>query len=228
MKLFYLIFLAFVLSAAGTGVTWGAQWTLSTQAANTQSAITVADGRNVWSVEGGSSLTNTGEIIHYNGSEWSVQTTTFATETGRFRGAYAYDERHVWVVGNTDNGDNDGLVYFYDGGDWCSADADRHRLLVLSVRCLLSGTAKSGWVSAYAGEIYHSSDGGATWSLDTDIATNIWNTVHGTDASHVWAAGGWSGTGRIVFYDGGDWTIQTEVSLGSGNYFRGRLCRRQR
>ena len=116
MKLFYLIFLAFVLSAAGTGVTWGAQWTLSTQAANTQSAITVADGRNVWSVEGGSSLTNTGEIIHYNGSEWSVQTTTFATETGRFRGAYAYDERHVWVVGNTDNGDNDGLVYFYDGG----------------------------------------------------------------------------------------------------------------
>ena len=44
--------------------------------------------------------------------------------------------------------------------------------------------------------------------------------MHGTDASHIWAAGGWSGTGRIVFYDGGDWTIQTEVSLGSGNYFR--------
>ncbi len=197
----------------------GGEWTLSTDFGETISAVAVADSSNVWCTEGSYESINQGRIIHFDGSGWTVQTSTFTNETGYFYGAYAYDRRHVWAVGYKDGTHTLGRIYSYDGNTWSLSTE-----ISTGTECWLydvfAPDREEIWVSANLGEIYHSSNSGSSWYLDTDLGTTIWNSVHGTDADHIWAAGGWTGTNRIIFNDGTDWTVQTEFNLGSGKYLR--------
>ncbi len=194
---------------------YGQDWTFSSSIGGNGgiTGIAAADSTDVWTVRGSQ---GNGEILHYNGTDWQIQTATFATQSGEHRGAYAFDSNHVWVVGNSQF-PNIGRIYYYDGTVW-----------TLQTRTI----GGSNFIyDAYAedinnvratgnqGDIFRTTDGGISWTIDTDTGGEIWTGIHGINGDNIWVVGAQSPS-QILFYNGSEWAVQTEIELGSSKYLR--------
>jgi hypothetical protein len=190
-----------------------ANWTVSTDVGNpTLGGVAVADGSNVWAVAAGAS--GEGKVYHFDGA-WEFQTALFSSQSGELRGAFADDASHVWAVGNTSAPSN-GMVFFYDGSQWSLQTRTDGALAIFDA---YAADHAAVWVGGSGGNIFSSSDGGATWLQETFPTAN-WLGIHGVDSGNVWAVGGYSGNNRIMFYDGSDWSVQTEITLAGSSYLR--------
>jgi hypothetical protein len=221
MKLF-LALLVFPLLACGFVRTGSArEWVQSTDLGSFDiGGVAVADSNNIWAVAGRTG--NEGLICHYTGAEWEFQTSlySFSAQTGQIHGCFAYDSSHVWAVGNAVTPFY-GRVYFYDGAQWYLQTKVGESGFLYDV---YAADPSHVWSSGNGGNIYSSSDGGATWMRQT-FPMAMWFGIHGTDADNVWAVGGWMQAtdiyNRIIYYNGSDWTVQTWLAtMPNGDYLR--------
>jgi len=193
-------------------------WTLSTEIPGEYlCSVAAGDQNNVWLPSGADDLPNGGNIFHYDGASWSIQTTAFSVETGAFRGCDAYDSTNIWAVGNSIQSTH-GRIYYNGGGDW---QLQTHLATGSTYLYDAYGASSThAWATGNSGNIYRTTDGGTNWSLHSKIGSSIWMGVHGIDATNVWAVGGHDPS-HIIYYNGSDWTIQTEINLGANKYLRG-------
>jgi len=216
--------LAAVFSLIMVFASSGAEWTISTDFGVGNgvevTGISAADENNVWAVVNYDSpnLAGDGEIFYYNGTNWFLDTATYSVQTGEHRAVYAYDSSNVWVVGNSKDPEQ-GRIYYYNGSIWTlqTDNADGSSILY----SVYADASTSVWVSGNSGRIHHSSDGGINWIVSTDTGSEVWQAIHGLDGSNIWVVGSANPT-KILFWNGSEWSVQTEVDLGHASaYLRG-------
>jgi hypothetical protein len=129
-----------------------------------------------------------GAILHYDGQQWTQQTTIPGFALAGIAGTSATD---VFVIANRENGGNDARILHYDGSQWTDmpgpvADPSRVRYLNIwhaaSGEILLVGTldgAGLGLLARY--------DGTAWSRLEvTDLAVSGGRDASGTSSTDIW------------------------------------------
>jgi hypothetical protein len=181
----------------------GAGWTVSTDLSVGTgvevTGISAADNNNVWAVVNYDSpnLAGSGEIFYYNGSDWFLETSTYAVQTGEHRSVFAYDDSNVWAAGNSID-PQQGRIYYYNGSLWTlQTDMVSNSSILYGV---WADSASSIWVTGNSGRVHHSGDSGATWEVSTDTGSEVWQAIHGFDANNIWVVGDSNPT-RILFWN---------------------------
>jgi len=210
MKQSMVMVLSVVLLASFAGPACSQEWTESTDLSEIPASVWAMEGvngNNAWAL-----LSKNGKIFHYDGTDWELQTTAFTVDTGGLRAIAAADSSHVWAVGYMIEPTEAGRIYNYDGA-W-------------HLQTSIPGTAMDLWnlyvvdtttvyASADSGRIYATSNGGTTWTLETDMS-DAWaiREIDGVDASHIWAlATPDLNTTMIFYYDGVTWNVQTTIIM---------------
>ena len=145
---------------------------------------------------GGSNLTSeTGIILHYDGSGWSPQP---SETTSEIMGVWGSSPSDVFAVGLVDGR---GAILHYDGTSWNAQD--------IGVMVPLMGVWGSSATDVFAvgpvGAILHYDGASWSWSMQpTPIGHNL-NAVWGSSATDVFAVGE---RGVIFHYDGTSWSRQ--------------------
>jgi cell division septation protein DedD len=183
-------------------------WTLSTDTgSHSFHALAAASSTAVWAAASGSQ----GQIFFFNGTSWSLQTTTFPAGNSSLRGAYAIDASHVWAggIGTTAYS---GPIFFFNGSSWV-----RQTALQRAVYDVYAADTNNIWASGFEERMHRSTNGGSSWALETDFGTDSVFGIDGLDAQHVWCVTGPAPTGqmkrRIFFYNGTAWSPQTLLPL---------------
>ena len=132
-----------------------------------------------------------GTILHYNGTEWSGQTS--GTQAS-LNGLWGSGPDNIFAVGY------DGTILHYDGAAWTGQTSGTSKDIY--------GVWGSGPDNIYAvggsGTILHHD--GNTWSHRTSGTTDYLNAIWGSGPDDIYAVG--SG-GTILHYDGTSWSQQT-------------------
>lgn len=146
-----------------------------------------------------------GKVYHTSdgGETWVAQNSASSND---LNGVFMLDESHAWAVGD------DGTIVKFDGSSWTSYGSGETRD-VMAVEFIDSD---NGWAVGDFGRLYHSSDGGETWSNQNNDAlrTNKYYGVSMISESLGYAAGT---SGRIVKYNGNNWS--NESGTGTTDYF---------
>ncbi len=148
------------------------------------SGVLALDANHVWAVG------DSGTILFFDGSTWSVQDSGISSWLG---GVSGLDANHVWAVGYG------GTILFYDGSNWATQGSgttnDLYRICALD--------SNHVWAVGDGGIILFYN--GSNWSTQASETTNALFGVSAADANHVWAVGD---GGIILFYDGSNWSTQ--------------------
>jgi photosystem II stability/assembly factor-like uncharacterized protein len=149
------------------------------------------------------------------GASWS-DVSPAGVDLGRVRAVYFSDPAHGWVLATRDGGESGAALVVYrtpDGGSsWGAADVGAASAANLDSESAPASfdfvDARHGWLSvtltssaAFSrGELYSTSDGGATWKR---LAIPIGAPVEFLNDSDGWTAGGASAEDLYVTHDGG-------------------------
>ncbi|HOO77705.1 MAG TPA: hypothetical protein PLI51_10345, partial [bacterium] len=195
-------------------------WTLSTQiAADVISVISAGGDDDVWVPSTYSYSSSVGNIYHFDGASWSLSTSAFTAETGQFRGVFALDADHAWVCGETRSPSAQGRVYGWDGGDW---NLQTQTFGVSYIYDAYAADSANIWACGSTGIILRSTDGGSTWTRETNLGSYYVVSISGVDVDNVWAVARWTTqSSRIYYSNAGTWTLDTIVAYEeSGRYLR--------
>ncbi len=182
---------------------------------------------DVWAV-GFDFLGDDAQVLHYNGTEWSVVPgfESNGTETLALVAVWGSSASDVYAVGSTFNGEISlGLIFHYDGTGWERVTSLDDALPTLadvwgssSTDVYVVGTDQLS--SPFTGTVLHLEGGGWTPVLqESDLTlTSVW----GSSASDVFAAGftvteqddEFIVAGAIRHFDGSGWTAMTIPSSG--------------
>jgi hypothetical protein len=183
------LFLALLL-APPAGADLSNSWTLVRQNPGYHQSLTGLWGsasNNVFAVGTG------GTILHYDGESWTNQP---SGSTRHLTGVWGSSADNVFVVGGRDT------VLQYDGSSWSTLDVPGY-----AINYCVWGTSASNVLVGGSSGIRRFN--GTTWDsiLSVSGAASIVG-ICGTSPSNVYAVnpGGSTGVGRVMHYDGHDWT----------------------
>ncbi|HOO78591.1 MAG TPA: NosD domain-containing protein [bacterium] len=174
-------------------------WYLSTDLGGQVNAVGAVDPGDVWAVLG--SPSDPGEIFHYDGSAWSLQTTI----TSPLTAVEALDAAHVWAGGE------DGttpVVYFYNGSGW---SFQTEVVNGVWLNDFYAADALAVWFTS--SRIYVTWSGGAAWEIDTEATYHQYGIDGLNQGTHIWTVGGPYGSlNQVLYCQTGFWFVQTEVA----------------
>ena len=182
-----LLSVAFTLVALTTllenSVTAG--WTsMSSGATVNLSAVWGSAGNDVFAV------TDAGEILHYNGTQW-ISTNTVA---GALSGIWGTSGTDIFAAGGSGGA---GAMLHYDGISWSPMTTGATNWFLA-----VSGFAGNDvFATGYNGDIYHYN--GTNWTSMSSGATVNLSAVWGSAGNDVFAVGH---NGTVLHYDGTGWT----------------------
>lgn len=113
-----------------------------------------------------------GDVMHYDGSEWSAAGLERKGLGDDMLGVYAFGAEDVWAVGPEKR------VHF-DGSTWEEVDGEAEAYDVWGA------ASDDVWV---VGESFEHYDG-TTWTISLPPRDVIYRGVHGTSATDIWAVG---------------------------------------
>lgn len=154
------------------------------------------DGDGVGNI--GFAVGNSGRILQYNGSTWTVSSPT----TQNLFGIYVVSASEAWAVGAA------GVILKWNGSSWSSITSPTTVQLnsVFMIDTDGDGLANIGWGVGNSGRIV--SYNGSTWSTTTSGTANLLS-VTAFNSKDVWAVGA-SGTAR--HWDGSAWTLVSSAT----------------
>lgn len=160
---------------------------------------------NGWAVGGKEGIR--GVIIHWNGSNWSVNQ---EIGTHNLRAIHMLSSNDGWAVGTA------GVIYHYNGSNWSSVASPTTQNLT-SIRLDAEGTL---WAVGSAGTILKYTNG--HWRLFTDLRTDPFDFRDlDFNSGHGWLVGmniALNVGGHILEYEDGVWvaaTVATDNRLNS-------------
>ncbi|MBI2484164.1 hypothetical protein HYV71_03200, partial [Candidatus Uhrbacteria bacterium] len=190
--------------SAGITLLQEVQWAADRDSASSTSshlnAISAVTPLNAWA------SANNGEILHYDGSAWSV-----AADIGsaHLRGIHVRSSSDGWTVGQSGN------IYHYDGTSW-TQHIDTGDDVWFDVAALSEDDV---WVVGSDddegeddGKIAHYD--GSDWSYTVPPSDHVMHGVAAVSATDIWAAGK---SGRIWHYDGSSWSLHTDTGSETWN-----------
>lgn len=214
-----------VIKTADGGATWVAQDVGVTERLE---ALAFVDASLGWAVGANGTIVHTAD----GGQSWTQQA---VETTSGFTGVAFADANHGWAVTTTPTTYDDFFEEYtdWDAALWHTNDGGQswqqqtlpdeasilHDVDVVDAQTAWAVGAKRAGVddfgdTEHAGVIYHSADGGATWTEQYSPAGVTLTAVDFVDTLHGWAVGFPTSSGddqRAVFHttDGGQsWTIQ--------------------
>lgn len=134
---------------------------------------------------------NSGEILHYNGTDWLFFTNVGTT----LNGIYALASNDIWAVGNLGN------IYHYNGTSWSLFQSVAGQLNDVA---MISPT--QGWAVGASNQIYEFN--GTTWSMIFDGGAPDIFDIKMVSSTDGWAVGA---SGGFYRYDGATWSLFVDV-----------------
>ena len=216
-----------ILESADGGTSWTARNSGTT---NELSPIFgTSDGKQLWVLDSGEGvLTGADSIV--KSDDWGSSWTEEKIDTGQNLDSFfaTSDGKHLWVAGMMGRSfeSDDG------GATWTarnSAIVNKAALpssIFIPVSIFAAGDGGHVWAvgmdiqtgATFAGVMWESDDGGATWAARNNGTTNVLGSIIGTsDGKHLWAVG-LSGTILESDDSGSSWTARdsgTANNLGS-------------
>ena len=192
----------------------GSQWTLLTPTSspsipadnnNNQNlnAIHVIDtsGNGIGNL--GFAVGNNGQILKYNCSNWSAET---SPTNRRLNSVYIVSASEAWAVGNN------GTIIRWNGSSWATISSPTNNQLnsVAMLDTNEDGSANAGWAVGNGGEIV--SYNGSTWSASSFQNSNL-RGVALFNQNDAWVA---RQNGTLLHWNGNNWSSVssgTSVSL---------------
>ena len=114
----------------------------------------------------------------------------------------------VWAVGAYEDASNDQWAWVMrssDGGStFATQTIDISGPVSGEMSTIFALDANTAWIAGEVEDIYYTTDGGATWTAQTNPSGITINDMHFVDANNGWAVGrSWSGTGILQTTDAG-------------------------
>ena len=175
-------------------------------------SIAAASASDVWvagyRIGDGTDLTL---IDHYDGTNWSTQTTPDPGTSELLRGIAASSGSNAWAVGSYSNG---ALLLHNDGTGWTSITADNPTTSSFyGVATRSSSDAWAvGWAPTgpgYAAEPLVEHWNGSAWSTSFSPTSGfdggVLGAVYEVNSSDVWAVGSNDAGGFVVHWNGSSW-----------------------
>lgn len=113
----------------------------------------------------------------------------------------ALDETHVWAVGSS------GTILFFDGSKWAAQDSG----VTEQLNSVFAAGEDQVWAVGKGGVVlFFDGSGWKKNELGLSFTPDYLDSVFALDATHVWAAGGITGSQEsvVLFYDGQKWADQ--------------------
>lgn len=152
---------------------------------NDVSAISASD---IWAVG------NSGTILHYNGTSWSVHADSGVVTTQNLNKVAALSASDAWALGAS------GKFLHYNGAHW----SEFTDIGPQAANALAFASPTDGWAVTNGAKIFHYN--GASWSQFQDLGSaNLFGIVMAS-STEGWAAGA---SGQIYKYDGATWILFT-------------------
>ncbi len=184
------------------------EWTLATELGGGYVyALAAGPGGQAWAAP--EDLGSLGRIFRCDGESWSLQTLVFPLDHGQFFGAFALDGEHVWMGSDISRssprrGTSEGGIFFSNGSSWSQLT-----ILPNGISSLYA-SGQNLWAGGHSALLWHSPDGGASWSPDTLPEIENLSSLSGTDPQHLWAVGmGMGTTYWLLHFNGSFWAVQT-------------------
>lgn len=171
------------LELDGGATSWNSVTSPTGSSINAVQALSASDA---WAV------TSASELLHYDGSDWSLEQDLGNTAINDLDMVSASEG---WAVGDS------GKFFYYDGTSWSEED-DLGNKAVLAIDMLSSS---AGWAAGAKGTMYYYD--GTSWEEHSDHGNADINSIHALSSSDVWAVG----NGQIYYhYDGSSWSVDDE------------------
>jgi hypothetical protein len=184
---------------AGTIWHWdGSTWE-SVDSGTTANLLDVmgADREHVWAVG------ERGSVLFFNGTAWRALADDDLGKKDVYESIWVKDRRHVWMGGYrylpVGGGDSPfGMVWFSNGISWKIPEPGP----AVGYPCRLWGLDSSHvWAIGYSTIAFYDGKSWSTQAVEDIHPTSAW----ALDKSHVWVVGQ---DGKIMFFDGREWTFQ--------------------
>jgi Tfp pilus assembly protein PilX len=185
----------------------GTAWSNTTATSPTISSANLMEVSMVNSTDGWA-VSNLGDFIHYNGSNWSLS--AGFNSTGTLYSIYMNSASDGWAVGQTTvSGSNRGEIDRWNGTSWSRYTAYYAPNTLQGVYCLNSTFCWA--VGNRTGSGNNQSNinfwDGTNWSfVNTSFAGASFRYVSCVDTMHCWAVG--TSGGEIIFWNGTSWAFQ--------------------
>ncbi|MEK7453099.1 MAG: hypothetical protein AAB614_02580, partial [Patescibacteria group bacterium] len=134
---------------------------------------------------------NSGVIIHYDGTSWSLHTDTGSEVWNDIACTSA---SNCWTVGDS------GSLAQYNGTTWIESTI----ISSAHINAVYALSSSDIWASGASGRIWHYD--GTVWSLHTDTGSEVWNDLVCISSSNCWAVGD---SGSLAQYNGTAWIGST-------------------
>ena len=182
----------------------GTNWYLQTQIAAPGwwiFDVYAADVSNVWAAG------PAGNIYYSSngGANWIIQSDLGLSYWFSIDGI---DSQNVWVAGN----DNPAQIAYYNGTAWSIETSFNTQTVGKYLRSISAATADQVWAAVEDGTVLQRQPGGE-WAVSTALPEQGINEAD-ISVYNAWNIGlimDWNASG-IYFYDGSDWTLQTDIS----------------
>jgi hypothetical protein len=176
----------------------GTMLSLKNRSATLYDPLTVYDLTGVWAESDSSAYacSETGDIMHFDGSEWTEMTSDYS---GQLYGIWGLSDNDIYAVGNS------GTILHYDGSSWSTMTTPVNR----AIFSIWGTSADDIYAVGVTGLILHYD--GSTWDSLETVTTGSLISVWGFGADTVVAVGE---NAKIAYFDGNEW--QT-MSTGLGD-----------
>jgi hypothetical protein len=171
------------------------------------------------------------EIVHYNGSAWSLVPSAQPTQNGALQSVAALTPANAWAVGNGRNpaGVSAPMVQHYDGTSWTEVPTPVTTAATLASVTAVSATdiwavghlSTAGLAMHYDGTSWTVSalpaPSGSAWQLSAvsaDSASDVWATGYVTSADGSQHA-------IVEHFNGTSWSLTQAPDLGTSYVYNG-------
>ncbi|MFC1951344.1 YCF48-related protein [Chloroflexota bacterium] len=155
---------------------------------------------------------------------WSVEQITHANiPDARLDHVFVLpsDTDNVWIVGERNDDTNVPVILRSTDGGTTWTNATTPATMDQDIDGLYFASATEGWFSAGAGYIYHTTDGGANWTLQTSDTDQALYAIEFLADGDTGVAVGFNGAVTNTTDGGATWTAETLTSTGGSQMLFG-------
>lgn len=127
------------------------------------------------------------------------QPPSWASDVSSPTGGVYVDATHAWIIGAQ------GQVRKFDGTNWVAQTLP----LATGVYAITFVDANNGWVAGASGTVFHTTDGGATWTIQHTGVNKVFNNISCSSTSFCMTTSD-SGTAFVTTNGGLTWTDRSQ------------------